>query len=402
MTKQTDNSTAAKWWSDNRDNFVKGFTGTGLATQSEYDFPAALKAYAAGLTAVAGPVCPKCGSLELKITAHGDVFLFIHCQKCPANFTCQPRPDVKVAIKKEMEWLVDSWRTRGIITLAEAEFALSNLAESLCAAPSTQPLSNFESLWRKAQEHTKVIAEDRIAKNIAGRPFDWGKARAEFIYNQIAAPSTTEDVRPTYEQLQKALVIALDGYEPIEKDMGEIADKYDSGGEPEYPNDPRHNKARSIQHHILGLRIFVEETLGGDPMGGPDKTNALCGTAPSKDVETQCIYCATLCSKSPTGQHVYRTEPATGDVETLAREIAEHLWPNMPRTHAEKIPGIAAILSRRSVEPQVVEMRLCESERLFIKPDQLYRFSVAENCQRCKEIAEAGADRPAPKEKNNG
>ena len=96
----------------------------------------------------------------------------------------------------------------------------------------------------------------------------------------------------------------------------------------------------------------------------------------------------------------------TPDVETLARvdesnlrfyaRMAEEFkWAtdiihhSVIATTLKEIADRTAILSRRSAEPQVVEMRLCESERLFLKPDQLYRFTVADNCQRCKEIAEA-------------
>jgi hypothetical protein len=33
-----------------------------------------------------------------------------------------------------------------------------------------------------------------------------------------------------------------------------------------------------------------------------------------------------------------------------------------------------------------IEMRLCETERLILKPDQLYRFTVDPNCTRCNEL----------------
>lgn len=34
----------------------------------------------------------------------------------------------------------------------------------------------------------------------------------------------------------------------------------------------------------------------------------------------------------------------------------------------------------------VTEMYLCETERLFLKPNQLYRFAVHPNCARCQEL----------------
>ncbi len=44
---------------------------------------------------------------------------------------------------------------------------------------------------------------------------------------------------------------------------------------------------------------------------------------------------------------------------------------------------------------EVHEMYLCETEQLFLHPDQLYRFIVHPTCRRCKEIAIIG-DPSAP------
>ena len=38
------------------------------------------------------------------------------------------------------------------------------------------------------------------------------------------------------------------------------------------------------------------------------------------------------------------------------------------------------------VNHDVVVLMLCESEQVFLKPNQLYKFEVAENCKRCKEM----------------
>ena len=39
---------------------------------------------------------------------------------------------------------------------------------------------------------------------------------------------------------------------------------------------------------------------------------------------------------------------------------------------------------------EVVELALCESERLVLKPNQLYIFKVYEDCEACKRIEKAG------------
>lgn len=38
----------------------------------------------------------------------------------------------------------------------------------------------------------------------------------------------------------------------------------------------------------------------------------------------------------------------------------------------------------------VLEMFLCETERVILKPNQLYRFNVDPNCDRCKYLAKEG------------
>lgn len=35
----------------------------------------------------------------------------------------------------------------------------------------------------------------------------------------------------------------------------------------------------------------------------------------------------------------------------------------------------------------VVVLYLCESEQVILKPNQLYKFEVKEDCERCKELA---------------
>jgi hypothetical protein len=47
----------------------------------------------------------------------------------------------------------------------------------------------------------------------------------------------------------------------------------------------------------------------------------------------------------------------------------------------------------QGVADDVWEMRLCESRSVYLRPDVLYRFSVAPGCKRCVELAEKYADR---------
>lgn len=330
----------------------------------------------------------------------------------PSN---QPRPESQIGLSPQGE------RGKGVDPLRSEEAASPTLA----ASPS-EP--DFKFLLSDLLNNRACVCGGwRCPRCIIS--VNESAEALEREVPELAAPSTTEDVRPTYEQLKTALVIALDGYEPIEKDMGEIADKYDTGGEPEYPNDPLHDKARSIQHHILGLRIFVEETLSGDPMGGPDKTNALRGAAPSKDVETPTpvhmpprgVTTGThkrmeeITQSLPNGDGVAESdrqgvasEPlqpvvtriGTGDVETLVREIAnldskrsqyaESNW-------REEYPKmIAAILSRRSAAPPHHHEGFAQ---------HITRFGEGvwdKNCPDCLKALnrdKAGAEQPATKEK---
>jgi len=38
----------------------------------------------------------------------------------------------------------------------------------------------------------------------------------------------------------------------------------------------------------------------------------------------------------------------------------------------------------------VVELALCETEMVILKPDQLYRFVVVPGCERCAKLQEMG------------
>ena len=39
----------------------------------------------------------------------------------------------------------------------------------------------------------------------------------------------------------------------------------------------------------------------------------------------------------------------------------------------------------------ICELRLCEQERLILKPYTLYRFTIDTECERCKELSGSGA-----------
>lgn len=45
---------------------------------------------------------------------------------------------------------------------------------------------------------------------------------------------------------------------------------------------------------------------------------------------------------------------------------------------------------------RVTELRMCDTERLHLKPDTLYRFSVDPKCERCCTLALAAATDPPP------
>lgn len=40
-----------------------------------------------------------------------------------------------------------------------------------------------------------------------------------------------------------------------------------------------------------------------------------------------------------------------------------------------------------SFDSQIIEMGLCETEQVILKPDQLYKFVEMPNCKRCAELA---------------
>lgn len=41
--------------------------------------------------------------------------------------------------------------------------------------------------------------------------------------------------------------------------------------------------------------------------------------------------------------------------------------------------------------PEIVELKLCEQDRIILRPDVLYRFSVDENCAECRRLRDAGS-----------
>lgn len=48
-------------------------------------------------------------------------------------------------------------------------------------------------------------------------------------------------------------------------------------------------------------------------------------------------------------------------------------------------------LEEQLYDPQITEMYLCETERLILHPNQLYKFIVDKNCSRCKALEKMGA-----------
>jgi len=76
-------SAAKKWWAKERDGFVIGFSGTGLATQAEYAIPSALAAFSLS----------RDGELDAKPTCCGNPFQSTTCGNCglPDQYSA-PKP----------------------------------------------------------------------------------------------------------------------------------------------------------------------------------------------------------------------------------------------------------------------------------------------------------------------
>ena len=45
------------------------------------------------------------------------------------------------------------------------------------------------------------------------------------------------------------------------------------------------------------------------------------------------------------------------------------------------------VFMENEINYEVVVLYLCESEQIILKPNQLYKFEVKEDCERCKELA---------------
>ena len=70
------------------------------------------------------------------------------------------------------------------------------------------------------------------------------------------------------------------------------------------------------------------------------------------------------------------------------RQIVDHFVGNMrgPSFKEQLVDEILRVNGSGEGSASVVELNLCETERLILRPDTLYRFVVAPNCNRCTEL----------------
>jgi hypothetical protein len=102
-------------------------------------------------------------------------------QRAPSVAGPQPTPEAKEAIAAEMEWLKDSWRKRTSITLAEAEFALKNVAEKLSGAFQGTP--QVEAVVREWECMEVLIG--RVLRGLPVRDLDEAMMRMETAVNSL-------------------------------------------------------------------------------------------------------------------------------------------------------------------------------------------------------------------------
>jgi len=102
-------------------------------------------------------------------------------------------------------------------------------------------------------------------------------------------------------------------------------------------------------------------------------------------------------------------ELLAGEVDGLRRHV-EYLKGLPGRNSTEVVVALERALSgmpegesmvaRSTVGRQeVIVLALCESERLVLRPDQLYRFTVMPGCARCAELASSYSSQTNREEK---
>ena len=70
-------------------------------------------------------------------------------------------------------------------------------------------------------------------------------------------------------------------------------------------------------------------------------------------------------------------------------KLQVYIYQQFPATmgHLPLVEKFADIIA--SLE-DVCELRLCEQHHLILKPNQLYKFTLDENCEACKALYEKG------------
>jgi hypothetical protein len=96
-----------------------------------------------------------------------------------------------------------------------------------------------------------------------------GEAREKNRHGKTAAKLKAAE--SDLVEARKALKLAVNGYEPLLDFARKVGDEFDS----EEPYHPLHSEARGMSAHVMGVKIAIEEALGGDPMKGPSKLNKL-------------------------------------------------------------------------------------------------------------------------------
>ena len=70
------------------------------------------------------------------------------------------------------------------------------------------------------------------------------------------------------------------------------------------------------------------------------------------------------------------------------RQVVDHFVGDMrgPDFKEKFVDEILLVSDANEDGASVVELNLCETESLILRPDTLYRFVVAPNCNRCTEL----------------
>ena len=101
--------------------------------------------------------------------------------------------------------------------------------------------------------------------------------------------------------------------------------------------------------------------------------------------------------RGPEGDAVSGREMLVAELEEAVRAYWTAPEDDRPYSLYKRLKDARAALATDTPAPQsALELKLCETEQLFLKPDVLYRFSVDPDCERCREIARIGDPSSTP------